>query len=131
MSCGLSLSDWVGIANLVAAVGAIAVAVAALVVARNTLRVRTRTQNPSQREEITRGGICSDDERAADRSRHCFLGVASGVQAFAIRSVSPVCIAAEHLRHSVTSESNSCAGLPFIESRTYSMAHTTSSCLLR
>lgn len=37
MSCGLSLSDWVGIANLVAAVGAIAVAVRALVVARSTL----------------------------------------------------------------------------------------------
>ena len=37
MSTELSLSDWVGIANLVAAVGAIAVAVVALVVARRTL----------------------------------------------------------------------------------------------
>lgn len=37
MSTGLSLSDWVGIANLLAAVGAIAVAVVALVVARRTL----------------------------------------------------------------------------------------------
>lgn len=38
MSTGLSLSDWVGIANLVAAVGAIAVAVVALIVARGTLK---------------------------------------------------------------------------------------------
>jgi hypothetical protein len=38
MTCGLSLSDWVGIANLLAAVGAIVVAVRALVVARGTLQ---------------------------------------------------------------------------------------------
>jgi hypothetical protein len=62
----------------------------------------------------------------------------SGLQALPIsaasselRGIGWLLSAAEHLRHSATWASSSLAGLPLIESRAYSIAQPTSSCLLR